>query len=601
MSNIQTVTPASIRNACQKMLTDASIVSSLTLKNKRICQIKKDGDNVQYILLCDPFEVVGRTYDEEGENSGLVVRFAADRKKQPIVETTVSRSELVTDPKKVVATLAGKGLWVTAKREAINKVGELLSLIRPQNDITIVSRPGWYGEIFVSPTGEVFGESEIIYRLSEKTQYSDPEKSGDLAGWRIGTDAALNSTNGDFLCMGLLSGFAGTLVNLLEETTSLLINFAGTTSRGKTTAQRLGASVFGNPIRGAALVKFSATINAIEAIAERANGTLLAIDEGGQSGMTGAQYQAAIFTLAEGSGKHRLTAAAAERKVRRWSTCITISEEIGFADRVKRDGRNPAAGAVARCWEIDVDDAVILDDDVLAALDEIKRHYGHAGPVFIQHVINEGYPNDVDRLRKRVKEAEAKLSAIGDAPQRRRVANAAAILLVAGELAQEAGLVSEGYDLQSAVRRVLERSYVRMAQNMDPMETALINLREGVLGRIGVDVRELEYDQDTVHREVVAYFGYDEGHSIFTSKAEGRSDDKRFYFIPVDQLAKFGGGNVTASAIARELKKRDDLITPNAKNSIWETLPRGGKIKHYRVSGSFFHEAKVKLVAVAAA
>lgn len=55
-------------------------------------------------------------------------------------------------------------------------------------------------------------------------------KSGDLDGWLRATTAALECANGDFLCMGLLSGFAGALVNLMQEPTFVLLNFAGTTS-----------------------------------------------------------------------------------------------------------------------------------------------------------------------------------------------------------------------------------------------------------------------------------------------------------------------------------------------------------------------------------
>jgi putative DNA primase/helicase len=303
------------------------------------------------------------------------LRFVADRAKQSIVEVTVPLSELISEPKKVVANMADKGLWIAGNRDSVAKISELLSSIRPENDIVTVSRPGWYEEIFVSPSGEVFGDCDEPHRLSENVRFADPDKAGNLKGWCKATSAALESANGDFLCIGLLSGFVGPLLNLMQESTSVLINFAGTTSRGKTTAQRLGASVWGNPMRGAALSKFNVTPNAIEAIAERANGSLLAIDEGGQSGMTGTQYQTAVFNLAEGSGKHRLTAAATERKVRRWSTCITISEEIGFADKVKRDGRNPAAGAVARIWEVDVDDAEILSDEVVAQIEGVKGSF----------------------------------------------------------------------------------------------------------------------------------------------------------------------------------------------------------------------------------
>ncbi len=594
------VTPASIRTACEAMISENSIVENFTLRNQKVCEIQRNGDNKQYMAICDPFEVIGRTFDERGESSGLLVRFFADRADESLVEVEVRQGELIADPRKVVATLRDKGLWVVARPKAVQKVGELLSLIRPENDIITATCPGWYDGVFVSPNGEVFGASDKSYRLSEAVQFADPEKSGDLKGWQDATRAAVESGNGDFLCMGLISGIAGPLVNLMQEPTSVLINFAGTTSRGKTTAQRLGASVWGNPIRGAALVKFNVTMNAIEAIAERANGTLLAIDEGGQSGMTGAQYQTAVFNLAEGSGKHRLTTSASERRVRRWSTCITISEEIGFADKVRRDGRNAAAGAVARTWEIDVDDAETLDEETVEAIEGVKKHYGYAAPVYIQHLIDEGYAEDVDRLRVRVKAVEASLSASGDAPQKRRVTGAAAILLVAGELAQEAGLMPADYDLGSAVRRVLKRSSTRMERHMDPIETALANLRETVPGRVGYDIRELDYNDEIVHREVVAYFGYSDGPSKFTSVKEGQTDAERVYFISVEKLAALGGGNVTAAAIARGLNKQGCLLTPDKKNSLWNTLPRGQKIQHYRVSGTFFHTTDLEEIVEAA-
>lgn len=227
---------------------------------------------------------------------------------------------------------------------------------------------------------------------------------------------------------------------------------------------------------------------------------------------------------------------------------------------------------------------------IVAKMERIEKHFGHAAPVFVQHLIGTGYPNEVDRLLKRVKDSEAFLIADGEAPQKRRVAGAASILLVAGQLAQEAGLIDQEYDLQGAVSRVLERSYARMARDMDPIETALVNLRERVLSRLGYDIREFDYEQDTVHREVVALFGYELKPSEFTSEDKALGVDERVYFIPVDQLMALGGGNVTAKAIARALNKQGYLLTPDKKNSLWPTMPRGEKINHYRVSGAFFHE-----------
>lgn len=396
--------------------------------------------------------------------------------------------------------------------------------------------------------------------------------------------------NGDFLCIGLLSGLVGPLVNLMGSATSLLINFAGTTSRGKTTAQRMGASIWGNPYKGAALVKFNVTPGAIEAIAAKANGNLPAIDEGGQSSMTGPQYQTAVFNLAEGTGKRRLTPSAEEKKVRQWSTGLSISEEVGFADKVKRDGRNPAAGAVARIWEVSVDDAEELDDDTIAEIEAIRCNYGWAAPVFIQHLIDQGYPADVERLRERVNQAELKLSANHKAPQQRRLAAAAAMLLVAGELAQEAGLIDQAYPVKDVVLRVLERSYKRMARDIDPVESSLANLREVVLRRIGLDVRKINYDRENVHREVIGLFGYPDGPSEFTSIDKDREIVERFYYLPAEQIMALGGGNVSAKTMARALKKQGYLIPQSDNNSAWPTMPGGDKISHYRVSGSFFHD-----------
>ena len=419
-----------------------------------------------------------------------------------------------------------------------------------------------------------------------------PTPAGTLDGWKRATSAALNCPNGDFFCIGLLSGFAGCILDLMGEVTSLILNFAGNTSRGKTTAQREGASVWANPERGGLLVKFNTTDNAIEGIAQRASGTLLALDEGGQSGMDGGRYEKAIYNLAEGSGKSRMTSSADMRDVRSWTTCISISEEIGFADKVKRDGRKAAAGAVARCWEIDVDDAVTLDLETIRAIDEVKMNYGHAGPVFVRHLLDSGIAADVDGLRARVKAAERELSPNLDAPQRRRVASAAAVLQVAGELAQEAGLIPSEYMVEAAVRRVFERSAQRMAQDMDTVATALSTLGGNVLSRLGVDIKSIETaedDNERVIKEIVAWFGYlDASGRIVGGDVKSQHCD-RVYIVPTEQLGKLAGGNLSSRALAKALKDRGYLISASKKNSIWPSAPGNRKIKNYRISGDFFH------------
>lgn len=225
-------TQATIRKAFDKMAKESDFSDGFTLKKKRVCWVKVTMKSTSLIPICDPFEVMGRTYDETGENTGLLIRFAANRASKDIVEETVLIANLVSDARKVVSSLASKGLWVSADRYAVGKVAEHLSLIQPDNDVVTVSRPGWHGNVFVSPTGEVFGASDNLYRLSDVIRFDDCGKAGSLRAWCSAVRAALECPNGDFLCIGLVSGLAGPLVNLMASATSLLINFAGTTSRG---------------------------------------------------------------------------------------------------------------------------------------------------------------------------------------------------------------------------------------------------------------------------------------------------------------------------------------------------------------------------------
>ena len=55
---------------------------------------------------------------------------------------------------------------------------------------------------------------------------------------------------------------------------------------------------------------------------------------------------------------------------------------------------------------------------------------------------------------------------------------------------QSAGLLPPGFVVREAISRVLARSLLRMAKDIDPVETAFVSLRENVVRRIGVDVVE---------------------------------------------------------------------------------------------------------------
>lgn len=590
-------TPESIRANCQSMIKKAKLSKKFSAKTGKVAKFKsQEGDKGEWVVICDPFEVVGRTYSENGDAQGLIVRFAADRDGAPIFEETISKEMLANDPRKVIAQLVDRGLWIMASADARNAVPELLSSIRDVPDIITVTQPGWHKYVFVSPSGEYFSETAGEYRLTSKLLLKRPTKAGTLDGWLKSTTAALQCANADLLSIGLFSGFAGCLVNLLNVPVSPILNFAGTTTRGKTTAQRFGASVWANPVKGGLLQKFNASDNAIENIAVQASGTVLALDEGGQAARDSTQFQATVFKLAEGSGKTRMSPSGEARDIKSWTTCFTISEEVGFGDKVKREDANAAAGAVARCWEISFSDTQELDLETTNQIDAVAENFGWAGPIFVQHIIDMGYHKSPDRVRSRIDDAsKALLSGFKDfQPQHRRLAASAAFLQVAGEIAQEAGLVADAFDVHSAVKRVLTASLVSMSGAMNPKATALNKLREGILRHIGVNVVAIDQAEEGSFREVSAYYGYKNADGSLSTKQgsrDGLQQDPvdRIYCIPVDEMLKISGGMTKAPILASELKKQGYLIAQGKNNNQWEAIPGIGGIKHYRITGEFFH------------
>jgi uncharacterized protein (DUF927 family) len=128
-------------------------------------------------------------------------------------------------------------------------------------------------------------------------------QSGTREGWYQAVEAAVTVDDCPHWTLGVLSGFAGPIV-ALSGLDTCGIHLSGLSTSGKSTGQRLGASAWSVPdIRQPGLFQSARTTdNAIEAQAERANGTIFALDEFAHlSGKVAAKM---IYTIAGGAGKN---------------------------------------------------------------------------------------------------------------------------------------------------------------------------------------------------------------------------------------------------------------------------------------------------------
>ena len=142
--------------------------------------------------------------------------------------------------------------------------------------------PGAPDPIFICPDGSVSAR-----RKDSISSYPLPHGcpielavGGSLEGWKQATETAVSVAGCPHWTIGVIAAFAGPILALTGLDTCG-INLSGMSSSGKSTAQRLAASAWSTPSAHPKGLAQSArtTDNAVEAMAERATGTVLCLDE----------------------------------------------------------------------------------------------------------------------------------------------------------------------------------------------------------------------------------------------------------------------------------------------------------------------------------
>ena len=337
-------------------------------------------------------------------------------------------------------------------------VVKALKAADPASEITVVSRPGWHllagleHPLFVAPTGEIVGATEgSAIELSASVRLDGRATAGTLQGWQQAVAAATGAANCQHFNLGLLCGLAGP-VQGLAGFDSCGINLSGLSSSGKTLSQRLAVSVWSSTGLGSGLLQsLRTTENAVESIAQSASGTVLALDE--VAHIDGRTLGRMVYSVAGGQGKARLSSEAIPRQRYSWTTFILLSGECSLEEKVREDNGHWMAGMAVRVLDVDVTSVNrAVPQDVLATIDGILKHHGHAGPAFVRQLVEHGYHAQPDELRQTILNAARQIGGKGADSMRVRAAVVFALLLVAGGLAKEFGLLPQTTDVEGAVK-----------------------------------------------------------------------------------------------------------------------------------------------------
>ncbi len=466
---------------------------------------------------------------------------------------------------------------------------QCLKAADPEQEIIIVQRPGWHevegfaDPIFVTPGGLVIGAPKgMSLELAAKARMAPPAaKSGTMEGWYGAVDAAMKVPGCEHWILGVLAGFVGPIAALAHLDTCG-INLSGLSSGGKTLAQRLAVSAWTSPVLGTGLLQsLRTTENALEHLARASNGTVLALDEAGHA--DGKAVGRMVYSIASGIDKARSTQNAELQDRRTWSTFAILSGESSLEQKVTSEGGTWMAGMAVRIIDVDVNGVNrAVAPGTLAAIEQIYRHHGHAGPAFVAGLIAEGYHHEPDELRTTVLAAAQAITGQGADSARIRAATPLALLQVAGTLAKRFGLLDEAVQVGDAVTwgwTRFETSSDGLA--LSPGDQAINNLRRWIAERWDVTIKPI-------------------GDAVRSGTGDGRSNNREavgWYdadavYLPISRAREAAGGTVKDQFLAQLLQDRGLLARRHdARRAAVRWIPGVGKFDAYALPRAEFGRA----------
>ena len=295
------------------------------------------------------------------------------------------------------------------------------------------------------------GDELVYYHYHSLSGKSIEESSGSIRDTRVNEVASIYSgplaiqPTGQFevwkdtihqhvlgrpaLEFALVYGFTSVVNALLSKYLPLevlLVHIYGDSSTGKTTASRLAISSFGKPSADGLLKNWNATFNALMKVIAHNHGLPIVLDE--SSTKTNSDFTSVIYQLAEGRDKNRLNSDIELREQEKWSGAFLSTGEHRLTEKSNQNSgllvRLPEFGNIA--W---TDSAAHAE----AIKNALENNYGHAGPQFVQHVIDtfegEAWRRQLEEWKERVVEAMTIKDGFSE-----RIAEKYAVMMLTGEV-----------------------------------------------------------------------------------------------------------------------------------------------------------------------
>ncbi|MNZ32906.1 hypothetical protein D3C78_502440 [compost metagenome] len=311
---------------------------------------------------------------------------------------------------------------------------------QPAQTIATTSRPGWHESgAFVLP-GRTIGGEGVRFQSSGRAPDLFRVR-GELAQWQAQVGA--RCVGNPVLTLAVGCALAGPLLNLVKVNGGG-VHLVGDSSKGKSLAQLIGASVWGDPGPAGFGASWCMTKNGLEIEAASRNDTMLSLDEIKRANPKDIQEMA--YSLANGQGKGTMTREREGRAKLHWRLLTLSSGERSLSEHAAIAGNPAHAGAELRMVDVNAgtrahgafDDCHGFDGAGFHRLmtGAVGEHYGHLGVAFVEKLTagndRAGLLEDFAKVRARF---------VADNAQAGRVADRFAVIALAGEMAIAYGLL----------------------------------------------------------------------------------------------------------------------------------------------------------------
>lgn len=446
--------------------------------------------------IAGPVWVSATARDASSVSWGLLVRWLDRDGHQH--ERAIPQARLHEPGTGLAQELADAGLAIVPGKERALSV--YLGAFEPTERLRSVSSLGWTEEpddslCYVLP-GEILAGQQVPEIIYQPERYSPSAATlytaGSLAEWKY--HVAGRCAGNPLLILSLCAGLAAPILKPARMDGGGF-HLYGASSRGKTTALQVAASVFGcgaDPAEApgrTAIHRWNATRNGMEGLAAAHNDGLLALDELGSCDAD--DFGRVIYDLAGGQGKAAMDANRTLKQQRRWRNVIVSTGEVSAAQKIREARRNAKAGQLLRLMDIPAGDGIIVytkgqppADFAIALKRACGQHFGVAGPAFVSALVEE-FPDAAVLERKAVEWLDTwteKMAPRGASPENRRAVRRLALLTVAGLMAQEYGMLPRSLDIPGAMTHVRD-SWLTEAASLPDIVRALMAVQSFVLAK----------------------------------------------------------------------------------------------------------------------